>query len=85
MIRLPKHKQTTFIFKNDRIYDAIHNILVIELPIIEQKKVILMTLIAQHPHYLTIGGFQRLNVKTFVSVSTIELCRIRSFIIKVFF
>lgn len=44
-----------------------------ELPVSEQKKIILMTLIAQHPHSLTIGGFQSLNVETFVSVSTIAL------------
>lgn len=59
---------TNYFFQNDNMYKAICNILVTELPIREQKKIIFMTLLAQHPHNLTIGGFQSLNVETFVYV-----------------
>lgn len=51
------------------MFDNICKISIIDLPIDEQKKVILMTALAQHPHDLTIGGFQSLNVETFVNVS----------------
>ncbi|XP_037034192.1 putative odorant receptor 83c [Bradysia coprophila] len=51
---------------NDNMFENICNISIVDLPIDEQKKVILMTALAQHPHNLTIGGFQSLNVETFV-------------------
>lgn len=62
-------KTLRFFFQNDKMYNSICNILVTELPMREQKKVIFMTSIAQHPFNLTIGGFQLLNVETFVFVS----------------
>nr|QGW45406.1 odorant receptor 33 [Bradysia odoriphaga] len=51
---------------NDNMFENICNISIVDLPINEQKKVILMTALAQHPNDLTIGGFQSLNVETFV-------------------
>lgn len=62
-------EQFLLAFQNDTVYAAICNIQLIDLPIDEQKKIILMTLSAQQPHNLTIGGFQNLNVETFVYVS----------------
>lgn len=56
------------------MYYTICNILATELPISEQKKVILMILNAQHPHNLSIGGFEVLNVETFIFVSTENTC-----------
>ncbi|XP_037039116.1 putative odorant receptor 83c [Bradysia coprophila] len=46
--------------------ETICNISIVDLPIAEQQNVIFMILAAQNPHLLTIGGFQPLNVETFV-------------------
>lgn len=51
------------------MYTAICDISFIYLPVAEQKKIVLTTLMGQNPHYLTIGGFQPLNVETFIYVS----------------
>lgn len=55
------------------MYNAICNILATELPRDEQKKVVFMILMAQHPHNLTIGGFEPLNVETFVNVNKYKI------------
>lgn len=57
-------------FQSDNIYETVCNILATDLPIKEQEKVTLMILNAQHPHNLSIGGFDVLNVETFVYVSS---------------
>ncbi len=73
-----KTSSSFWILQNDNIYNAICNISFNYLPIAEQKKVVFMTLIAQHPHTLTIGGFERLNVETFIQVSAIFHCLSRN-------
>lgn len=43
------------------------------LPVSEQKTVLLMILMAQYPHTLSLGGIDSLNITTFVSVTKSKL------------
>ncbi|KAJ6622502.1 putative odorant receptor 83c [Pseudolycoriella hygida] len=54
---------------NDNVYNGICNIQFYNLPDQEQMKIVLMILLGQNPNNLTIGGFQTLNVETFIVVS----------------
>nr|QGW45413.1 odorant receptor 40 [Bradysia odoriphaga] len=52
---------------NDKMYKAVCDITLVYLPVAEQRKVNFMILKVQKPHLLTIGGFESLNVETFVA------------------
>ncbi|XP_037031708.1 putative odorant receptor 83c [Bradysia coprophila] len=58
---------TIFEIANDKMYNAICDITLVYLPVAEQQKVNFMVLNAQKPHLLTIGGFESLNVKTYIA------------------